>query len=234
VLQNVRVSDVVVLVLSPASVASQACNSEWEYAARLGKPLLPIQVAPLSVETLPSGVGKLHIVDYVSPNEESAFRLARAVHSLPTPRPLPVPLPAAPPVPFSYLTGLAEQVRRPPPALDGQLSLVSRLETALKSADPSERRAAAELVTALQSRTDIYAETLRRCERLQPSVAAAAAAGSPSDTGAPKRSESTTGTSGCVKVLAWIGAIVLILFGVALCSTDQAPCFDYLGNEVAC
>ena len=238
VLHNIRLADAVVLALSPASIASEACTYERQYAALLGKPLLPIQVATLAAETLPADLVRLQIVDYRNPNEQSAIRLARAVTSLPAAPPLAPQLPPEPPVPHSYLTGLAEQVRQPPASQEAQLALVSRLETALKSPDYSERRAAAELVTLLQARTDIFAETYHRCERLREAVLVANAPppGMGSNVAAaPGVVSPTSATSGLVKFLAWVGAIVLILFGVALCSSgEDVPCYDYLGNEVPC
>jgi hypothetical protein len=236
VLQNIRMHDAVALALSPSYCASEACESERRYAAELRKPLLPIQVAPLAVETLPHDLARLQIVDYQTPSEEAAIRLARAVTALPPPTPLTPPFPEAPPVPYSYISHLAEQVRQPPATQDAQLELVSRLESALKSPDFAQRRAAAELLTALQEHPDIYAETYHRVERLREPVQAA----SMPPPSAPRNESAAvpadaSGTSGVVKFLAGVGLFVIVIFVIGLCSaSEEDPCFDYLGNEVQC
>jgi hypothetical protein len=53
VLDAIRTSDLVVLALSAVALASEACRFEAEYAIRLNRPVLPIQVSPVDPATLP-------------------------------------------------------------------------------------------------------------------------------------------------------------------------------------
>ena len=59
ILVAIQQADVVVIILSPASLASQACRLERDYAARLGKNLLPVKVAPISVSALPADLSSV-------------------------------------------------------------------------------------------------------------------------------------------------------------------------------
>ncbi len=253
VLRQIASSDGVVLGLSPASLRSKACAAEWSYAGECYRPLLPVMVGSLSTETLPPELARLQIIDYVTPGEDAVIRLARALASLPAAPTPPKPLPTAPPVPLSYLNGLARQVSAPTLSFDAQLHLVSQLETGMKSADAEERDAAGALLVTLGERTDLFAETWRRCERLLPVAHDGAPPRGPSTNPPPtpprpsppkpamrsaqSPQPSSKGTSIGVKILAWVGAIFLLLILLGMCAaegTDQLPCFDYLGNEVPC
>ncbi len=44
ILDQIRRCDVFVFALSPTALDSHACRREWEYAAVLGKPILPVLV----------------------------------------------------------------------------------------------------------------------------------------------------------------------------------------------
>ncbi len=94
--------------MSPALLDSDAATKEWAYAWRLGKPLLPVLVAPLPMHLLPPELAALHIVDYTTITPITAFQLAGAIADLPPAPPLPHPPPEPPSAPLSYLAELAQ------------------------------------------------------------------------------------------------------------------------------
>jgi hypothetical protein len=113
---------------------------------------------------LPPNLAYLQLVPFSAGDADSAFELAAALRDLPPAQPLPEPLPP-PPVPMSYLTTLAEQVRSPHPLdADAQLALVARLEAAAVQDD--DRDAALQLAQQLLGRPDLYHSAARNLERL--------------------------------------------------------------------
>ena len=114
ILAQIRVSDVLVYVLTPRSIDSTACQRECDYAAALGKTVLPVLAAEgVSTNLLPPALAQLQFVDYRTRDRAAALRLARAFGVLPPTRPLPDPLPEAPEVPSSYLGGVAHRLASP-------------------------------------------------------------------------------------------------------------------------
>ena len=65
ILDQIRRCDVFVAALSRAALDSLACRREWEYAAALGKPVLPVLVAEnVSTAQLPPVLAEKQYVDY--------------------------------------------------------------------------------------------------------------------------------------------------------------------------
>jgi hypothetical protein len=166
VLSQIRASSAVLVGLSPAALESIAVRREYEYAYAVGRSLLPVVVNRVRLETLPSLLARLQVVDYCQPDMKSAFALAAALAALPTPRALPQPLPEPPPIPISYLSGLKERSQAATLSMDEQLALVARLKVALDRA--SERTAAEEVLRSLQSRDDLYQVSAREIETILP------------------------------------------------------------------
>jgi hypothetical protein len=166
VLSQIRASGAVLVALSPAALESIAVRREYEYAHAVGRSLLPVVVDRVQLETLPSLLAPLQVVDYCQPDTKSAFALAAALAVLPTPRGLPQPLPEPPPIPISYLSGLMERSQAATLSMDDQLALVARLKDALGRA--SERKAAEEVLRSLQDRNDLYQVSAREIESLLP------------------------------------------------------------------
>src|SRR4249920_330741 len=79
ILGQLRSCDAVLAAVSRASVNSQACRAERDYATKLGKPILPVAVEHMPAGLIPSDVARLQIIDYTRPDETSAFRLAAAI-----------------------------------------------------------------------------------------------------------------------------------------------------------
>jgi hypothetical protein len=167
ILQRIRESDALLLVVSSGYLSSQACESERKYALELKKPLLPVAVEPIRPELLPAEVARVQVVDYSTPGEDSAINLAVALSGLRPMDSLPDPLPAPPPVPISYLSNLSHQIAVATLGLDDQLALVSKLESAYeRTDDPEDQAAVIDLLHRLSQRPDLYAESERRVQRI--------------------------------------------------------------------
>lgn len=111
ILNNIRRCDVFIVALSPATLESPACNREWNYAASLGKPILPVVLTEgVSNNLLPPVLSKIQYIDYRKQDTQAAFSLIKALGALPVPQTLPEPLPDSPPVPLSYLADLKERI----------------------------------------------------------------------------------------------------------------------------
>ncbi len=111
ILKTVRDCDIFVFVLNPESLNSTACKREYGYAVDLGKPILPVLVAEgVSTNLLPPALSQIQFVDYRKQDRTAAFRLARALTTIPPSEPLPKPFPLPPKAPISYLTSLTEKI----------------------------------------------------------------------------------------------------------------------------
>jgi hypothetical protein len=157
ILGNIRKCDVFVFVLVPEALSSTACTREYNYAADLGKPILPIMVAEeVSANLLPPSLSKIQYVDYRKRDRDSALHLARAFSKVPPPEPLPEPLPDPPEVPLSYLGGLTEQIgAKVTLSYEEQSALVVDLKTSLR--DPETAKDARTLLERLRKRRDLLA-----------------------------------------------------------------------------
>ncbi|HYH29884.1 MAG TPA: toll/interleukin-1 receptor domain-containing protein [Pseudonocardia sp.] len=220
IIHRIQTCAVLLLVMSPAYLASKACALERQYAMQLGRPVLPIRVAPFSVQGLPSELVQVQILDYTTRDAPTGARLFQALTQLPPPPPLPHPPPPPPPPPLSYLNGIADRLDRLPPDLNAQHEIVTALTQGLRSADPEER----ETAIALLRRYLSHANRMH-----DPAERAAAALGSgnrdtwpngphqlpPAYPGPPPKKRSPV-----VTILAVVGAATLlfIVLGVVLAS----------------
>ena len=164
ILSQIRASSAVLVAVSPAALESVAVRREHEYGHAVGRPLLPVIVATVRLETLPPLLAPLQVVDYRGTGTKSAFALAAALAALPAPRALPRPLPDPPPIPISYLSELKERSQATALSMDEQLALIARLKVALARA--SEREAAEEVLRSLEKRNDLYQVSAREIEFL--------------------------------------------------------------------
>ncbi len=147
ILDQLRACDAVVAAVSRASIKSQACRSEREYAAMLGKPILPLTLEAMNSEMLPADIARIQAIDYSQPSEATAFELIGAILALPKAGGLPDPLPETPPVPTSPFGTLVDRLAEPTLSMDDQLAIIGRLEAALgPAADPHDRPTALELL----------------------------------------------------------------------------------------
>ena len=113
ILDNIRISNIFIFVLSSNSINSNACKAEYQYAEKLGIPILPILIdCDIDLNKLPLALSKVQNIDYIgNANTQSVLRLARAIRELDQNTiNLPDPLPTPPPVPISYMGTLLEKV----------------------------------------------------------------------------------------------------------------------------
>lgn len=167
ILAQVRSCDAVLAAISKDALRSGTCRSEREYAARLGKPTLPVVLEPITIDLVPPDLARLQMIDYSKPGEAAAFQLIGAVFRLPRPVRLPDPLPAPPAVPTSVMVTMVDRVSAPQLSRDQQLAIITRLEQALGSdGDPAEREIAIELLGQMAMRSDLFAVSDRRIQEL--------------------------------------------------------------------
>jgi len=164
ILQRIRDCDVMIVAVSPAMLESDPAAREREYACRLGKPLLPVQVDPVLPDLLPPDIAQLHIVDYTNLGPMTGFELAAALAALPSAPPLPDPLPEPSPRPVPPLAELAQRMNAERLSLDDQLALVASLRFELDRA--RERAAAMELLRTMRRRRDLYHATWQELDEL--------------------------------------------------------------------
>ena len=173
ILEQIRGCDVFVSVLTPRSLDSTACRREYEYAAALGKPVLPVVVAEgISTNLLPPPLALIQFVDYRSRGPDAALRLAGALAALPPTRPLPDPLPEPPEVPTSYLGGLAQRLAAAATlSHDDQSALLFDLRGSLR--DPETAKDGRSLLKQFRKRRDLLASIAFEIdELLQPATPA--------------------------------------------------------------
>ncbi len=79
ILEEIRRCDFLVLVLTTESLDSTACDREMNYAAAVGKPILPVLAADgVSIRLLPSLLAQVQHVDYRERDKAAALRAAGA------------------------------------------------------------------------------------------------------------------------------------------------------------
>ena len=156
ILAQIRECDVFVFVLNPETLESVACKSEYLYAADLGKAILPILVSEdVDTDLLPTALSQIQFVDYRNADRGAAFRLARALNTIPPSRPLPENLPTPPRAPISYLGSLTERVEATSLTYEEQSVLVADLRASLR--DDAATDHVQKLLTTLRKRRDLFA-----------------------------------------------------------------------------
>lgn len=125
-LSQIRQCDALVAIVARASLDSEPCKREREYAAQLKKAIVPVMLEPIARE-LPRDLALLQVVDYTNPGPEAAFRLAAAFAGIKPASTLPEPLPLPPPIPFrTSSTSLTGFTRIHSPSMSRMRSSPSR------------------------------------------------------------------------------------------------------------
>jgi outer membrane protein assembly factor BamB len=173
ILDQLRSCDAVVAAVSKASIKSQACRAEREYATKLGKPILPLTLEPMGSRMMPADIAPIQAIDYSHPDEIVAFRLISAIFALPKPKGLPDPLPRPPDMPETYFGNIVDRIAAPKLDMDEQLAIIGRLEGALGPPnDKDDRQTAAELLKQMAARPDLFANAEQQIKSLRPQFAA--------------------------------------------------------------
>lgn len=163
IIDHIQACDAMLIALSPSLLDSEAAALERRYARELGKPLIPVVVAEVPDDILPADIAGLQFVDFVR-DPRAPFHLANVLSSLPPTPQLPDPLPQPPPVPISYMAGLADKIRQPQLSYDEQMALVGSLRASLEQ--PKERVIASKLLAQLAERHDLYSRPGKEIDRL--------------------------------------------------------------------
>ncbi|MEN3335472.1 MAG: hypothetical protein V7641_4837 [Blastocatellia bacterium] len=176
ILATVRRCDLFVFLLEPEALNSTACKREYSYAADLGKPILPVLVSDgVPTNLLPPALSQIQFVDYRTQDRNAAFRLARALNTIPPPDPLPDPLPAPPEAPISYLGSLTSQVETTSIlTYEQQTALVFDLKRGLRDHGTTDDTRT--LLERLRKRRDLFATIAEEIDELLGSIRKAAAA----------------------------------------------------------
>jgi serine/threonine kinase PknH len=154
ILERIRSCHVFIIVVSPASLASAACEVEIRYAAELGRPLLPVMVEAVSPQLLPPVVAAHQLVDYRRAGTDARRALRLALEALPQSPPAPVRFPPAPPAPGADLNEVASVVGRPQHlSVEAQHDVLLRLRFALGR--PDYRDTARKLLIAIRTRPEL-------------------------------------------------------------------------------
>jgi hypothetical protein len=153
ILAAIRSCDLFVIALSRASLQSEACMYEANYALSLARPVLPIAVEVVNAGALPEGLRRLQIVAFTESTVETVRQLARALLRQPVPPPLPDPVPDPPPMPRSYGDDYRRRLAAPGMTLDEQVELFAVLRA--HCADPINGPDALDLLKQLRERPDI-------------------------------------------------------------------------------
>ncbi|MBV8177643.1 MAG: sensor domain-containing protein [Mycobacterium sp.] len=157
ILEQIRSCEVFIIALSNNSLASKPCQAELSYAQALGRPILPVQIGPVTNLRL-NPLSATQIIDFRNPTADAGIQLIgsvevqRAQHA-----PLPSELPDEPPVPFAYLMRLAHNIAQPQLSAREQADLVSELKSGLDEDgdDPAARSDITELLCKLHDRPDV-------------------------------------------------------------------------------
>jgi hypothetical protein len=211
ILQRIRDAEVLVFVLSPTSVRSNACLAELSYADQCRRRLLPVMVTSTPLDQLPTELGHAQYVRY---QPDKNFRdLAAALTNMPAPPPLPEPpppppSPPPPPPPEEERTAIQRAVRSTADLTRGeQHELLDRIIGL--SRQPGELEGALEVLRLFRNRPDLLADVRDRADAvLGPPATPPQGAGGGSPAG-PRRDDRPVWSG-------W-GLAGLVLVGVLLC-----------------
>ena len=109
-LGKIRDCDVYMPILSSKWLASRPCGLESDYAAKLSRPFLPVQLGDVSPRLFRPEIAETQWVPYQPSDKSAALRLVGALAVLPDAPPLPNELPLPPDVPIAYLNKLRDKV----------------------------------------------------------------------------------------------------------------------------
>ncbi|WP_433503815.1 toll/interleukin-1 receptor domain-containing protein [Pseudonocardia halophobica] len=132
ILERIRACSVFVFALSDVSLhRSKPCRAELGYARALRRPVVPVQVGPVSsMRAMP--LADLQVVQYRPDDATSGFAVLAAIHQARARvLPLPEPLPPPPPIPYAYLLALSQKIDVGELAPAEQMRIIDDLRRAL-------------------------------------------------------------------------------------------------------
>ena len=170
ILEEIRGCDVLMCALSAASLESEACRKELEYAVALGKTPIPVQIADdVHLKNLPQSLSEFNAVDYRVGDEAATLKLVGAVNSCAAAGPSPAVLPEPPSIPVSYLGTLNDKVMaRHKLSEDEQYAICTHLMIARSKGHTAEE--IRELAGRVGKREDLLAVVKDQIDRLLASL----------------------------------------------------------------
>ena len=177
ILDKIRDCEVFLFALAPRALKSVACTREFDYADKLGKPIIPVLVRKdVQLDLLPEALSRIQHVDFLNPKDRKALAAVGRALTIVTPATsLPEDLPEPPEMPVSYVAELAKRARQSTLSSEEQSSLLADIETILD--DKAYVKDAREILRELKNRSDLLpdpekgiAELLRRSRPVQPPV----------------------------------------------------------------
>lgn len=167
ILEKLRESAIFMPIVTPEALDSQACKLELQYAAALGKPILPLLFSrEVNTNFLPKPLGEIQFIDYCAQDKAAALALLRALTGIPAAPPLPEPLPAPPPTPLSYLSDLRERVDVPQLDFQAQIALCYELKDYLQQQGNAALVEVSQLFERFRQRRDLYAKVAREIDSI--------------------------------------------------------------------
>lgn len=160
ILEQIRDCQVVIFVLTPASLNSDPCRREYAYAHALLKPILPVTFEAVDIPSLPRELQEIQFVDYREQSRKQAINLASSLTRLPPPRPMPDPLPPEPETPPAPTARISDRLDQPSLSASEQMELLFELEMLLK--DPMTQVSANNLLDRLKKRADLSAKVAEK------------------------------------------------------------------------
>lgn len=97
-----------ILAVDPKSLNSEACEKEWVYAQKLGKPVLAVQIT--KTPSIPASLRPAAMVDYVVQDHSSGIRLASVIAKMPSANPVTEFVHKRPEIPLSYLNRIIRRI----------------------------------------------------------------------------------------------------------------------------
>jgi hypothetical protein len=153
VLEHISSCALFVFAVSPDSIQSRACGAELEHAIALRRPILPVCVRDVDLQSAPDPLPALQVVDYRERTPELAIELTAAINRTPEFVPLPDLLPSPPPPPNRSFGPLRALLAKPNLSHDEQQAVLQDLRERIASVD--ERETATTLLRELKVRPDV-------------------------------------------------------------------------------
>lgn len=178
IIAGIRDCDIFIFALSPESLDSEACQKELSYVGQLGKIVLPVLVADVNLNLLPSPLNEIQVTDFRRCDKDAALALVKSILTSPESPVLPDPLPEPPPVPISYVQTLAEKIAsRETLSPEAQQMLLIELEEEFEKGTSTTE--IYDLLLRFKKREDLLAKVDEKIDRLLENL------------GAPRRRDET-------------------------------------------
>ncbi len=109
IIRQIENCDILIIALSKDYLQSSACRKEYDYAFKLRKVLMPVEIQPISHQVLPTLLAQIQIISFVQSSKDNAIQMMiDAIDNKPIAPDLPTILPTIPGVPLSDLNRMSD------------------------------------------------------------------------------------------------------------------------------